>query len=330
MRRILLPLDGSAFGEIALPIALAVADRTGSRLELLTVHTSSAHPDFSAALSAEIEAIARDRTQAYLEGLAEQVRGRDHIEVAATVLDGEIEAAIADYTKADPPEFIVMTTHARTGPGRFFLGSVADRLVRALHCPFLLVHPAASFVPTELPAMARVLVPLDGSALAESVLDAVAGLFPPGFATLHLVRVVAPAEIIPVGAPMALPMVMPDLMETRLASARAYLEGTASRLRSAGWSVEHEVMTEWTPATGLLAYAHAHECHAIAIATRGLGGVQRMFLGSVADKVIRAAATPILVINPPAGASSRVLARPDAVSQPEGNPGALQGAGRAG
>jgi hypothetical protein len=52
----------------------------------------------------------------------------------------------------------------------------------------------------------------------------------------------------------------------------------------------------------VLSQAEAHRCDLIAIATRGLGGVQRMFLGSVADKVIRGAAVPVLVVNPPAGA----------------------------
>jgi nucleotide-binding universal stress UspA family protein len=329
MRHVLLPLDGSAFGETALPIAIAVADRKGMQLELVTVHGSSAHPDISAAMTAEIEASCRVQARAYLEGLAEQVRRRLDVEVRATVLDGEVEAALAGHAKADPPELIVMSTHGRAGPSRLFLGSVTDRLIRELHCPFLLVHPTPSFVPRELPAAARVLVPLDGSALAESVLDEVAQLFPAGMATLHLVRVVAPTEVIPAGAPMALPIVMPELMETRLASAREYLEGTASKLRAASWHAEHEVITEWTPATAVLSYAEAHECEAIAIATRGLGGVQRMLLGSVADKVIRGAATPILVVNPPAGAFSRVLDRAEDASQAQGSEGVLHGAGRA-
>ena len=327
MRQVLVPLDGSSFGEAALPIAMAVADRNGSKLELVTVHASVTHPDIPATMTAEIEATSRARAHTYLEGLAEQLRHRFGIAVGVTSLDGEIASAIAEHAMADPPELIVMSTHGRTGPSRLLLGNVADRLVRELHCPFILVHPAMSLANGELPAEARVLVPLDGSSLAESVVDEVARLFSPSLATLHLVRVVAPVEVIPMAAPMALPAIAPDLMEARLASARAYLESTALKLRKTGWHVEHEVVTEWTPSIGVLSCAGAHECDLIAIATRGLGGVQRMLLGSVADKVIRGAAMPVLVVNPAAGAFSRVLSAPaETASQAEGmDTGVLQG-----
>jgi nucleotide-binding universal stress UspA family protein len=300
MRHVLVPLDGSEFSETALALAAAIATRRGSTLELLTVAPSVAHPDISAALTAEIEATSRPYAQAYLESRAEQVRRRFDIEVSTTVLDGSVVTSIAEHALADPPELIVMSTHGRTGPSRLFLGSVADRLVRELHRPFLLVRPATP-LRQELPAEARVLVPLDGSPLAESVLDEVARLFSPDLVTLHLVRVVAPAEVIPLAAPVPLPPAGPELMEARLAAARSYLESAASKLRKTGWRVEYEVITEWTPSAAVLSQAEAHRCDLIAIATRGLGGVQRMFLGSVADKVIRGAAVPVLVVNPPAG-----------------------------
>jgi nucleotide-binding universal stress UspA family protein len=260
MRHLLVPLDGSGFGETALAFATAIADRKGSAIELVTVHPSVAHPDISAAMTAEIEANSKARAQAYLKGLADQVRRRFGIKVDTTVLDGAIATAIADHALADPPELIVMSTHGRTGPSRLFLGSVADRLVRELHCPFILVRPATPLATGELPATARVLVALDGSPLGESVLDEVARLFSPGLATLHLLRVVVPAEVIPLAAPMPLPPMGPELMEARLTSARRYLEATASKLRKAGWRVEHQVVTEWTPSAAVLGYAETHHC----------------------------------------------------------------------
>ncbi|HEY8257445.1 MAG TPA: universal stress protein [Gemmatimonadales bacterium] len=315
MTRLLVPLDGSAFGETALPLAAAVAERRGSKLELVTVLASPSDPDVAATVTAGIEAEMRTRAQTYLEGLAERVQRQFDIDVGVTALDGEIASAIAAHAMADPPELIVMSTHGRTGPSRFILGSVADRLIRQLHCPFILVHPATPSANGELPAAARVLVPLDGSRSAESVLDEVARLFSASLVTLHLVRVVAPAEVVPMAAPMALPAIVPGQIEARLASAREYLERTASKLRKTGWHVKQEVLTEWMPSTGVHTYAIAHECDLIAIATRGLGGVQRMLLGSVADRVIRDSATPVLVVNPEPGAFSRLLsAEPESVA----------------
>ena len=328
MRHFLVPLDGSGFGETALALAAAVAERKGRALTMVTVRPTTAHPDISATMSATIETCSRTHAQAYLESAAEQVRRRFNIELRTAVLEGEAATGIAEHALADPPELIVMSTHGRSGPSRLFLGSVADRLVRELHCPFILVRPSTPPAEVELPAAARVLVPLDGSPLAESVLDEVERLFSPGLATLHLVRAVDPVAAFPMGAPMPLPPMEPELVEVRRAAAREYLEGTAWKLRRAGWRVEYKVVTEWRPATAVLSYAEAHECDLIAIATRGRGGAQRLFLGSVADKVIRGAATPVLVVNPAAGAFSRVLGeRWATASRPAGTDvGLLQGA----
>ena len=135
MRHLLVPLDGSGFGETALALAAAIAERKGCALDIVTVHAPTAHPDLSAPMSSEIETWFRTRAQEYLDCMAEQVRRRFSIELRTTVLQGGAATAIAEHALANPPELIVMCTHARSGPSRLFLGSVADRLVRELHCP---------------------------------------------------------------------------------------------------------------------------------------------------------------------------------------------------
>jgi nucleotide-binding universal stress UspA family protein len=307
MRHLLVPLDGSGFGESALWLAGAIAARTGRDLELVTVITPAAHPDITAALAAEIEATCGTHARAYLESQAEKVHRRFGIAVHTAVLEGEVPNAVSIHVRASPPELIVMSTHGRSGPSRFFLGSVADRLLRELHCPFVLVRPTTGLARGELPDAARVLVPLDGSPLAESVIDQVAGLCRSDSAELRLVRIVAPAEVFPIGAPMPLPSPNPNLMEARTAMARSYLERRASRLRDAGWRVECEVVVAWSAAAEVLRLAEEHRCDLIAIATRGHDGVQRMLLGSVADKVIRGATMPVLAVNPSPGAFSLLL-----------------------
>jgi nucleotide-binding universal stress UspA family protein len=307
MRRILVPLDGSGFGEIALPVAAAMAQRSDSELELVTVHTSVPHLDLSRGTEAAVDAGLRAREEAYLKGVAEQVRRRFEISVTATVLDGPTVSAIVRHTLTDPPRLIVMSTHGRAGASRFFLGSAADRLVRELHCPFLLVRPGARLTKDELPEAAHVLVPLDGSQLAESVIDEVARFFPPAMTAIHLLRVVVPIDLIPVALPVPLPPVSPEILDSQLAAARQYLDAVAPKLRRHGWTVHLEVVVDRSPSGAVLRYAEGHHCDAIALATRGLGGVPRLLFGSVADKVVRGAATPVLVVNPPAGGFSGVL-----------------------
>jgi nucleotide-binding universal stress UspA family protein len=319
MRHLLVPLDGSGFGETALALAAAIAERKSWTLEIVTVHAPTASQDFAAPMSPEVATWFRTQAQAYLETMAEQVRHRFNIELRTTVLEGGAATAIAEHALASPPELVVMCTHARSGPSRFFLGSVADRLVRELHCPFLLVRPRTAAAEEPLPVGARILVPLDGSPLAETALDEVERLFSPGLASLRLVRVVDPVAAFPIGAPMPLPPMEPELMEMRRAAAEAYLESTAWKLREAGWGVEYDIVTEWHAAPVLVRDAEAHKCDLIAMATRGHGSVQRLFLGSVADKVIRGAATPVLVVNPAAGAFSHVLdVQPAMASRPAG------------
>ncbi len=119
--------------------------------------------------------------------------------------------------------------------------------------------------------MHRVLVPLDGSPFSESALPLAGEIAERTGRNLELVTV----------KPSVGHLHTPPGMSATIESAH----GVGARLRS----------------------AVVHRCDLVAMATRGLGGVQRMFLGSVADKVIRCAATPVLVVNPSAGASSRVL-----------------------
>ena len=309
MRRVLVPLDGSPFGESVLSLAGDIAERMGSNIELVTVNPPDRHPDIPASMIAEIASARGVGARLYLDMQAQELHRRFEVAVYAAVLDGPVASALAEHARHDPPELIVMSTHGRSGPSRLFLGSVADRLLRELHCPFVVAKPGSL---GELPAHARILVPLDGSSLAESVLDAVARFFPCDRTTLRLVRVVPPAEVLPVGTSMPLPHTVPDLMEARLAGANAYLERTAAKLRRMGWHVEHEVITDWHPSAAVLRSTADHRCDLIALATRGLGGVERIFLGSVADKVIRGAAVPVLVVNPPGDAASRLL-----MEQPE-------------
>ena len=280
MRHLLVPLDGSGFGESAVGLASAIAARTGCDLELVTANTPSAHPDIPPALAAEIDASCGARARGYLESQAEEVRRRFGLAVRTQVLDGEVPGALAARVRAGPPELIVMSTHGRSGPSRFFLGSVADRLLREVHCPFILVRPTTGFARGELPDAARVLVPLDGSPLAESVIDHVASLCRSDAAELRLVRIVAPAEVFPIGAPMPVPASNPNLMEARIAAARDYLERTASKLREAGWRVGYEVVVAWSPAAEVLRLGEEHRCDLIAIATRGRGASTGCFWGA--------------------------------------------------
>ena len=179
--------------------------------------------------------------------------------------------------------------------GRAFLGSVADELIRQATVPVLLVRPqdpAPGIVPE--PLLEHVLVPLDGSALAERVLGPALDVVRLWEGRCTLLRVIEANSPSTVGRPNR-PR-SPE--EEREASAREYLENIAGRLRDEGVSVQTRVVVAPHAAPVILEEAQTQRCDFIALATHGRSGVRRMLLGSIADKVIRGASGPILVYRP--------------------------------
>lgn len=300
LRRIIVPLDGSAFAETAIPAAAALARGRHGHLELVMVHSpalSGPSPTAALAQDARIRAF----EEAYVIQKARSTADAADGPVASSVLDGPVAPTLIEHVRSRKADLVVMTTHGRTGLSRFFLGSVADRLVRELHCPVLLLAPESPQVP-EPGTAARVLIPLDGSALAASILGRAAAVLPPD-AALELVRVVIlPGMPLPPEAASALPS---ELLDEELSIAAHYLEDVAATLRARGRVVHTRVLTHWNPAAAIADYAEERHCDLIALATRGESGLQRALLGSVADKIIRSARLPVLVWNPPASAPNR-------------------------
>ena len=309
-RTLLVPLDGSSFAEHALPAALAVARHARSRLHLVSVITplTEAYVEGLYFGTADLEAQLDTRQRAYLEGVARRLRDRTDVPITFTVPHGDVVTALCQLLTEDEGDLIVMAAHGRGALGRFWLGSVADEMIRHTTVPVLLVRPGAE--PPDLghePDLGKVVLPLDGSPLAEQVLEpaiALAGLMPG--ATLTLVRAIRP--LVPIAYPVDAPDAereahhLAEQVEAMQASLRAdaqrYLEGVAGRLRARGLVVQVEVAVEEQPALAILHEAEKVKAGLIALETHGRRGLSRLILGSVADKVIRGAHIPILVQRP--------------------------------
>ncbi len=310
-RTILVPLDGSPFGEAALPLALSLARRAGAVLHLVHVMPpigtiySEAPLYIDSSLERELFQHQRERNRVYLEGLAKKLGAMAPVVVQTTLLAGDIPTLLRNHASEVSADLVVMTTHARGPLGRFWLGSVADELVRKLPMPVLLVRPdeaVTSFEPE--PAPTRILVPLDGQPLAEQVLDRAVELGTLLQARLTLFRIVKPVLPTPYpveGASMA--QIAQSLIEETtkiqgqlVQEAKDYLEKVAGGLRERGLQVTTLVEVEEKPALAIL--HHAAEIDLVAISTHGRPGLSRLFLGSVADKVIRGGHVPVLVYRP--------------------------------
>jgi len=303
MKTILIPLDGSPFGEHALPAALSLARRGATRLDLVHVHqlvTSSLSPAGAPFFEPEIDMRLREQEAAYLEEVAGRIAAVWDGPTTWAVLNSPTADAICDRAQEIGAGLIILSTHGRGGMARVWLGSVADRVIRQAKVPTLAIHPdhGAPDLSHE-PTFGHILIPLDGSHLAEQAIEMVEQLRGDTPARYDLVRVVEP-----VLHHFALdgvdPRVDVEAQEQSWKCAGEYLERIAEPLRERGCGrVVMNYIPIGHPASAILERAQSEPVDLIAMTTHGRGGVARMVIGSVADKVLRGTTTPLLIFRPP-------------------------------
>jgi nucleotide-binding universal stress UspA family protein len=299
-RTILVPFDGSAFGELALPVALSIARRAGAAVRLAHVHVvgQSVYGDTPAIVHTDpgMQALATER--AYLEELAQRAVQSHAVRVECVLLDGPVADALCDDAKANDVDLMIMSTHGRGALGRMRLGSVAAVLVRQASVPILLVRPREPLAPPDHePVLRHILIPLDGSPLAEQAIVPAAALGALMEARYTLFHALDPLVIQHTHPPYAAGP-DPQLSAELQANATAYLEQLAERLRAQSMQVQTSLVVG-PPALSICDYANAHAVDLIAMATHGHGGLSQMLLGSVTDAVVHTADVPVLLSRPP-------------------------------
>jgi nucleotide-binding universal stress UspA family protein len=298
IRSILVPLDGSSFAEHALPLALGLARRHDAAVHLAMVHVpiTTAYIDGVAHFDPSLDNEIRERERRYLDAVAERLEGSG-IAATTALLDGPVVGMLEAEARERHADVIVMSTHGRGGLSRAWLGSVADALVRRAPAPVLLVRPkeGEEAALEAVTAFRRILVPLDGSALAEEAIGYALAVGDRASTRYTLLRVVIPALV--VGSPFIEPGVhiADEDLEEQMEAARRYLDRVAERLRRDGADVDTVVVAHPSPAAAILELADSEGADLVCLATHGRTGLSRILLGSVADKVLRAATTPVLL-----------------------------------
>jgi nucleotide-binding universal stress UspA family protein len=300
-RSILVPLDGSPLAEQAVPLAASIAQRGGGKLRLTLVHELPPAPVDTAAakLFTSVEVATRKSERAYLRGIQSRLRERGTRLSSAVTLTGAPASALAQYAQDLGIDLVVMATHGRGGIRRAWLGSVADHLIRTLEVPVLLVRPAEGrALPDHRPGVGQILVPLDGSPLAEEALDAAAALARIWDAEVTLLQVVRPVLL---STDPALPLSSAydeELTAMCRRQAQDYLDDVVERMRGQGLRATGVAVLGWNTADAILDVARPERVAVVALATHGRGGLRRLALGSVADKLVRGADVPVLVYRP--------------------------------
>jgi len=331
-RRILVPLDGSALAEQAIPTAGRSARATGGSVVLVQVIS----PPFAYGYGPYLLqppcymddlALRDDLSEAtsYLERVAASIHLAG-VETEVEACYGSAAVMILSAAHAKNMDLIVMCSHGYTGLKRRLLGSVAQKVARHAPVPVLVLHhhtTADGPRPTLAQPM-RVLVPLDGSLLARAALtpavQLAAALAAPGQGAMHLLRVVKretlPDEVLD-----------PTTKEDLLHKAKIYLASVTEHLRE-GIAAELKVAVTWSvaletdAAKAIINVAENGEdadgtgifagCDCIALATHGRGGLQRWAMGSVTERVLAGTTFPVLIVRPQHAASGKTTDQEEA------------------
>jgi nucleotide-binding universal stress UspA family protein len=283
---ILVPVDGSELAERALPYASAFARAAGARILLLR----ALPPPETIPSAGGVPRETQQSATGYLEDLAARQPEPDRVETTTAV--GEAADTIVEEIGVRRPDLVVMSTHGRSGIRRWIYGSVADAVMRRAPVPVLLV-PAAC--PGEWPSnrAPRVLLPLDGSELAEGALGLVDTWAKPLHAEVFVLRVVEPR---PLAATNPAAYVWLDPMP-ELEEAHAYVAKVSKKLRDDGYAVRG-TDTFGFPVPTIVDTARAESVDFIVMSTHGSGGLTRLLMGSVATGVVQRAVVPILLVGP--------------------------------
>jgi len=310
-KRILVPLDGSARAESAIPVAARIARAYGASITLLRIAETPVEygPYLAPPATYAKESIDADLAEAtgYLAkaAKAEELAG---IKVESKSLFGAVAPTIIAAAQMYHTSLVVMCSHGYTGVKRWILGSVADHITRHITVPVLILREGAPLLAATSTQPLRALVALDGSPLSEAVFEPVAYLVA-GLAhatsqqgELRLLRVVdLPFTS---GKLKSQAYVDSKTRDEAVKAAQDYLDTLTTRLEVGGLadldiSVKTAVESDPDVAEAIIKQTGSGPVDLVAMATHGRGGMQHFVMGSVTERVLHHSKLPLLIVRPP-------------------------------
>jgi nucleotide-binding universal stress UspA family protein len=286
VQEILIPLDGSTEAESVLPYLRDLAPKFGSRVHILGVCIGRK--------TRRVNRLIED----YINRTANKLHS-DNIKAEPVIRYGVAADKILDFTAEKEIALIIMATHGRSGITRWWMGSVAEKVISEATAPVLLVRskrPSTTRATDKLNFTHKILAPLDGSDIGEAALPYAETIATNSRASVSLLQVISPP-----GTVEANLLGGPDwrkFVKAMHDAGENYLKSVAERLSGRGVKVTYEVATG-DPADKIVEYAEDKGINLIAMSTHGRTGVARWVLGSVADKVLHGARIPILLARSP-------------------------------
>jgi nucleotide-binding universal stress UspA family protein len=293
-RLILVPLDGSTLSEKAIPRAAHLARALGASLHLVRVHIPVlAYATAEAAVAIPDPALdekIRQSAEQWLIKKAAELKASLKLDVTFELRVGTPAEEVVAAARERHADYIVCTTHGHGGWAPQWLGSVADAIVRHSACPVLAMSESSVDAPLEFK---RILVPLDGSDTAAAILPFVREIASITDATVDLFRVVSPPWVGDVINALQTSPIDRFGIDPAADVAKIELERTARDLVAAGIRATSTVEVATNPTRAILDRIAETKPDLVAISTHGRG-LSRLFMGSVADKVLRGGGRPVL------------------------------------
>jgi nucleotide-binding universal stress UspA family protein len=305
-KKMLVPLDGSERAEVVFPYAKELAGRLSIDIVLFLVSRPSA------------QAI-MPMQKAYVEQAVERVKNQvveiqegpkplsELVDVQSQLIEGYPPDEILRYADENEIDLILMATHGQSGRKRWKIGGVASKIMSASGIPVILVRAEMPEGVTEPEwPIKTVLVPLDGSELAESVLPHVKALGKQlGCQPVDVVllRVCEPPTIPSYYGPelSGVPLDWGKYVEQEMVRdkerAGEYLAELEKKFKDKGVSVRSEVI-QGKPDDEIVEYANKNNFSLIVMATHGRSGLSRLVYGSVAANLLHGVTSPILMVKP--------------------------------
>lgn len=282
--KLLLPVDGSGGVTEVLQHAAELAKWSDATIQLLFVADTTR--DSVTVIGTEtVDALVEDG-----EDIVEQAAdtlSRLGVSSETDVVQGSPAETIVEYADRYGYELIVLPTHARSGLPRYLLGSVTEKVVRLSSVPVL----TARMQPDERLQFPyeSILVPTDGSEIATAAAHHGLALAEALDASVHVLSVVDDSSL---GPDVRSTVSQAELESAATTAVDDVVAAAESRdVPSVSSHVDHG-----PPARKILDRVDSDDVDAVVMGTTGRRGVDRILLGSVAEKTVRAAPVPVITV----------------------------------
>ena len=284
---ILVPLDGSMLAERALAPAASIAEAMSAKLTLLRVVPQFAILAAAPMLYEEMNRLGEEESYAYLRSQADDLVLSTPVEVACET--GQPADTVIRYAENHGIDLIMMSSHGRSGLNRWVYGSVAERVLRQAPCATSIISARAA--PKE--KCQSILVPLDGSELAEQALEPGRGIAAAMGADLHLLTITTSAHQMLETSSMR--EVFDGIQDKEMDDAKAYLQAICADTPDEHVFIEVEA-AQGAVASSIIEYVDRNGIDMIVMSSHGRTGLRRWVYGSVAEKVLRSACCATMII----------------------------------